>query len=199
MYTRSFITTPFSSSRGPPEGRFTRPPDGGRWSLLSGMRGVRGPEVGRQHHAHTPPWPLDADPQHTRTPPCEGARTRAPRARSGGEGQGGGCIRVRAKRCAGGPLPRGPLSGYALQRPAEPHDARNQQVREENDASIPLHTLQGLSALARIKVPGGVSGFLFFLVGEKNKQTIFLPGLVRRPTTHLAHFWSEGRPTPVGS
>ena len=63
------------------------------------------------------------------------------------------------------PLPRGPLSGYALQRPAEPHDARNQQVREENDASIPLHTLQGLSALARIKVPGGVSGFLFFSMG----------------------------------
>ena len=69
---------------------------------------------------------------------------------------------MRAKRCEGDPLPRCPLSGYALQRPADPHGARNQQVRENNDASIPLHTLQGLRASARIKVPGGASDFFFF-------------------------------------
>ena len=35
---------------------------------------------------------------------------------------------------------------------------------------MPLHTLQGLRALARIKVPGGASDFYFFLVGKKKKN-----------------------------
>ena len=77
---------------------------------------------------------------------------------------------MRAKRCEGDPLPRRPLSGYALQRPADPHGARNQQVRENNDASIPLHTLQGLRASARIKGPGGASDFFFFFGREKKSQ-----------------------------
>ena len=82
---------------------------------------------------------------------------------------------MRAKRCEGDPLPRCPLSGYALQRPADPHGARNQQVRENNDASIPLHTWQGLRASARIKVPGGASDFFFFFWPGKKISTLSTP------------------------
>ena len=42
---------------------------------------------------------------------------------------------------------------------------------KKNDASIPLHTLQALRALARIKVPGGVR-FLFFFFWVRKKEIL---------------------------
>ena len=77
---------------------------------------------------------------------------------------------MRAKRCEGDPLPRCPLSGYALQRPADPHGARNQQVREKT--THPFHCTP-----CRVCVPWrgsksreGPRIFLFFFGREKKSQ-----------------------------
>ena len=104
-----------------------------------------------------------------------GARTRAPRARSGGEG--GVTFGVCARNVAR-PRPaflRRPLSGVRASagcRGKPPMARATSRCAKKNDASIPLHTLQALRALARIKVPGGASDFLIFFGVRKERKKI---------------------------
>ena len=48
-------------------------------------------------------------------------------------------------------------------------------ARKKNGAPAPLHTLQGLRALARIESPGGPSFFFVFFGGTEKKEKILNP------------------------
>ena len=144
----------------------------GRWSL-DGMCGVGGLRSGREQHARAPPRPLEGC---CRAPRFEEERApeRHERALEGRGGVHSGCARG-TLRGRGPAFLRRPLSGVRASagcRGKPPMARATSRCAKKNDASIPLHTLQALRALARIKVPGGASDFLIFFGVRKERKKI---------------------------